>query len=65
MIAVRENIPYDRYLRPSSTYRSASVNGECSRVTIPNGRVSIIIIINGGGKDVLSTSCKNLSENTP
>ena len=48
MIAARENIPYDRYLSPSSTYWSAGVNGECSRMTIPNGRVSIIALLKMG-----------------
>ncbi len=42
MIDARENIHYNQFLKLSSTYWPAVVNGEGCLTTIPRGKVSII-----------------------
>ena len=60
MIDARENIHYNQFLKLSSTYWSAVVNGEGCLTTIPRGKVSIITTINGDKRVVSSISLRNL-----
>ncbi len=62
MIDARENIHYNQFLKLSSTYWSAVVNGEGCLTTIPRGKVSIITTINGDKRVVSSISLRNSSE---
>jgi len=62
MIDARENIHYNQFLKLSSTYWSAAVNGEGCLTTIPRGKVSIITTINGDKRVVSSISLRNSTE---